>query len=65
MRWWFSESDYQVQIVLLAKLDRPRKRIILEKWVETIPPPRPGPITRAASIANISQLDCVQEITID
>ncbi|KAK0708072.1 hypothetical protein B0H67DRAFT_494844, partial [Lasiosphaeris hirsuta] len=65
MRWWFSESDHQVQIILLAKLDRPRKIIILEKWVETTPPPRPGPITRAASIANIPQRDCVQEVTID
>ncbi|KAK0730463.1 hypothetical protein B0H67DRAFT_561758, partial [Lasiosphaeris hirsuta] len=64
MRWWFSESNYQVKIVLLAKLDRPRRRIILEKWVETTPPPRPGPITRAASIANILRPDCVQEITI-
>ncbi|KAK0720777.1 hypothetical protein B0H67DRAFT_202641 [Lasiosphaeris hirsuta] len=31
MRWWFSESNYQVKIVLLAKLDRPGRRIILEK----------------------------------
>ncbi|KAK0704808.1 hypothetical protein B0H67DRAFT_592395, partial [Lasiosphaeris hirsuta] len=65
MRWWFSESNHQVQIVLLAKLDRPGRRIILEKWVEMTPPPRPGPITRAASITNILRPDCVQEITID
>ncbi|KAK0731526.1 hypothetical protein B0H67DRAFT_76887 [Lasiosphaeris hirsuta] len=65
MRWWISESDHQVQIVLLAKLDRPGRRVILEKWVETTPPPRPGPITRAARIASIPQPDCVQEITID
>ncbi|KAK3353788.1 hypothetical protein B0T25DRAFT_416709, partial [Lasiosphaeria hispida] len=32
MRWWFSASNHQVQIVLLAKLDRPGRRIILEKW---------------------------------
>ncbi|KAK3363375.1 hypothetical protein B0T25DRAFT_38811 [Lasiosphaeria hispida] len=62
MRWWFSASDHQVQIVLLAKLDRPGRRINLEKWVETTPPPRPGPTTRAASIR---RPDCVQEITID
>ncbi|KAK3364256.1 hypothetical protein B0T25DRAFT_493051 [Lasiosphaeria hispida] len=62
MRWWFSASDHQVQIVLLAKLDRPGRRIILEKWVETTPPPCPGPITRAAALR---QPNCVQNIVID
>ncbi len=65
MRWWFSASNHQVKIVLLAKLDRPGRRIILEKWVETTLPSRPGPITRAASIANRLQPDCAQNITID
>ncbi|KAK3341363.1 hypothetical protein B0T25DRAFT_339617 [Lasiosphaeria hispida] len=31
MGWWFSASEHQVQIVLLAELDRPGRRIILEK----------------------------------
>ncbi|KAK3362856.1 hypothetical protein B0T25DRAFT_20258 [Lasiosphaeria hispida] len=62
MRWWFSTSNHEVKIVLLAKLDRAGRRIILVKWVETTPPPRPGPTTRAASIRTPN---CVQEITID
>ncbi|KAK3343661.1 hypothetical protein B0T25DRAFT_303793 [Lasiosphaeria hispida] len=62
MRWWFSTSNHEVKIVLLAKLDRAGRRIILEKWVETTPPPRPAPTTRAASIRTPN---CDQEITID
>jgi len=58
MQWWFSTSDHQVKMVLLAKLDRAGCKIIL-KWVETTPPPREGPATRAAQKAN------AQEITID
>ena len=46
MRWWFSASDHQVKIVLLAKLEARRGEIILEKWQEV---PGPGPITRAAA----------------
>ncbi|KAK3359306.1 hypothetical protein B0T25DRAFT_93891 [Lasiosphaeria hispida] len=34
MRWWFSTSDHQVKIVLLAKYDDTRSVIILEKWEE-------------------------------
>ena len=34
MRWWFSASDHQVQIVLLAKFDRSRRALNLEKWEE-------------------------------
>lgn len=30
MRWWFSASDHQVKIVLLAKFDHTRPVIILE-----------------------------------
>ncbi|KAK3379029.1 hypothetical protein B0T24DRAFT_694387 [Lasiosphaeria ovina] len=64
MRWWFSASGHQVKIVLLAKLDRPGREIILEKWVETTPPPRPGPVTRAAARANTPYPVRAQEITI-
>lgn len=31
MAWWFSTSDHQVKIVLLAKFDRETHIIILEK----------------------------------
>ncbi|KAK3343591.1 hypothetical protein B0T25DRAFT_302125 [Lasiosphaeria hispida] len=33
MEWWFEASNYQVKMVLLAKLDRPGRRILLERWV--------------------------------
>jgi hypothetical protein len=42
MRWWFSTSDHQVQIVLLAKFERTRSAIILEKWEEGSSITRPG-----------------------
>lgn len=42
MRWWFSTSDHQVQIVLLAKFERTRCAIILEKWEEEPSITRPG-----------------------
>lgn len=42
MRWWFSTSDHQVQIVLLAKFERTRWAIILEKWEEESSITRPG-----------------------
>ncbi|KAK3940458.1 hypothetical protein QBC46DRAFT_125929 [Diplogelasinospora grovesii] len=53
MQWWFSASNHQVKIVLLVKLDQSRGEIILEKWQEVSapPPPRQGPITRAAAAA--------------
>ncbi|KAK0753528.1 hypothetical protein B0T18DRAFT_358091 [Schizothecium vesticola] len=67
MEWWFSPSDHQVKIVLLVKLDQHRRRIVLEKWVETAPlSPRSGPVTRAAArLARAARPDCVQQITID
>lgn len=34
MRWWFSASDHQVNIVLLTKFDHPNQRIIIERWEE-------------------------------
>ncbi|KAI1214727.1 uncharacterized protein F4807DRAFT_455177 [Annulohypoxylon truncatum] len=52
MRWWFSASDHQVNIVLLAKFDHSNQRIIIERWEEEIQI-RPGATTttRAASSA--------------
>ncbi|KAI0891995.1 hypothetical protein F4806DRAFT_481326 [Annulohypoxylon nitens] len=43
MRWWFSTSDHQVNVVLLAKFDHYNQRIIIERWEEET--------TRAASSA--------------
>ena len=48
MRWWFSASEHQVKIVLLAKLEGSRGEIILEKWQEVSAPPRLGATTTRA-----------------
>lgn len=48
MKWWFSTSDHQVKIVLLAKFDHGQNRIILEKWIEIQAPPRQGATTTRA-----------------
>ncbi|KAL7629199.1 hypothetical protein AAE478_000719 [Parahypoxylon ruwenzoriense] len=34
MKWWFSESNHDVKIVILAKFDYRQQEIILEKWEE-------------------------------
>jgi hypothetical protein len=68
MRWWFSASDHQVKIVLLAKFNN--NQIILEKWVEVYQPPRLGATTTRAvaqaAAQGVPQLvqDCSQIITI-
>ncbi|KAB5531294.1 hypothetical protein GE09DRAFT_381741 [Coniochaeta sp. 2T2.1] len=36
MRWWFSASEHQVKIVLLAKFDHLLQRIIIERWEEEL-----------------------------
>lgn len=41
MAWWFHASDHAVKIVILAKFDHARGRIILQKWEEDTPR-RPG-----------------------
>ncbi|KAK0701779.1 hypothetical protein B0T26DRAFT_530007 [Lasiosphaeria miniovina] len=56
MKWWFSASDNQVKIVLLAKFDRVQDHIILEKWIEAPAPSQPGASTLIP--------DCAQVITI-
>jgi len=45
MRWWFSASEHQVQIVVLAKFDYTRRAIVLEKWEEESWNTRPGATT--------------------
>ncbi|KAI1355419.1 hypothetical protein F5Y01DRAFT_175006 [Xylaria sp. FL0043] len=37
MRWWFSASDHDVKIILLAKFDHRSQRIIIERWEEEAP----------------------------
>jgi len=57
MRWWFSASNHDAKIVLLAKFDRARRRIIVERWEEDLPSPRPGATTtRGASVLGASGL---------
>ncbi|KAK4244440.1 hypothetical protein C7999DRAFT_43888 [Corynascus novoguineensis] len=34
MRWWFSASNHDVKIVILAKFDHRQHNIILERWEE-------------------------------
>jgi hypothetical protein len=51
MRWWFSASDHQVQIILLAKFDHARGDLTLEKWEEEPRSIRPGATTTRQSDA--------------
>jgi hypothetical protein len=49
MRWWFSASDHQVKIVIIAKLFASERRIIIEKYQEVQAAQRTGATsTRAA-----------------
>jgi len=34
MRWWFSASNHDVKIILLAKFDRRNQKLILQRWEE-------------------------------
>ncbi|KAI0871204.1 hypothetical protein GGS24DRAFT_71093 [Hypoxylon argillaceum] len=34
VRWWFSASDHEVNVVLLTKFDHTRREILIEKWEE-------------------------------
>ncbi|KAI0457006.1 hypothetical protein F5B21DRAFT_465191 [Xylaria acuta] len=51
MRWWFSASDHQVKIVLLAKFEHTRREILIEKWEEDLPF-RPGATATRQSVAS-------------
>ena len=63
MRWWFSASDHQVNIVLLTKFDRPNQRIIIERWEEELQT-RKGATTTRQSAANPVTPILQQSITI-
>lgn len=66
MKWWFSASDHQVKIVILAKIERSQGRIIVEKWIEVPAPPRQGATTtRAAAAAPAPMLQPVLDQVID
>lgn len=62
MRWWFGISNHDVKTVLIAKFDRLQDRIILQRWEEEGPPPRPG--ATATRRALTLQPALRQEITI-
>ncbi|KAK3899030.1 hypothetical protein C8A05DRAFT_46804 [Staphylotrichum tortipilum] len=57
IRWWFSASDHQVQLVLLAKFEPTRCAIILERWEEEPSATRPGAMTtrNAAALQPVLQ----------
>ncbi|ETS06974.1 hypothetical protein M419DRAFT_106356, partial [Trichoderma reesei RUT C-30] len=65
MRWWFSASDHQVKITLLAKFDHRLRQIIIERWEEEEAATRPGATTtRRAAMSGASQPVLKQSITI-
>ena len=69
MEWWFSASNHEVKIIVLAKFDRQRQKIFLDKYEEELqdqPAPRSGPVTRSAIARHGQVLVPVrqQEITI-
>ncbi|KAH8662427.1 hypothetical protein BX600DRAFT_437821 [Xylariales sp. PMI_506] len=57
MRWWFSASDHQVKIVLLAKFEHTHREIILEKWEEEPQTRQGATMTRqATAISSVALL---------
>ncbi len=75
MEWWFSASNHEVKIVVLAKLDRCRDRIILQGWEEEMSSAaRLGATTTRAStarsLANLEpklqqEIEITRDTTID
>ncbi|KAI1089235.1 hypothetical protein F5B19DRAFT_467976 [Rostrohypoxylon terebratum] len=63
MRWWFSASDHQVNIVVLAKFDRSDQRIIIDRWEEEAQI-RPGATTTRRPASNAVKPVLRQSITI-
>ncbi|KAI5863822.1 hypothetical protein GGS23DRAFT_515647 [Durotheca rogersii] len=63
MRWWFSASDHQVNIVILAKFDHRNQRIIIERWEEEIQT-RPGATTTRRAASGVVRPVLRQSITI-
>ncbi|EAQ87954.1 predicted protein [Chaetomium globosum CBS 148.51] len=50
MRWWFSASNHEVKVVVLAKFHFARAEVILERWEEE-DRDHQGPITRNRAAA--------------
>ena len=51
MRWWFSTSNHDVKIVILAKFNHGQNSILLEKWEEEERTSRQGAATTRWSAA--------------
>jgi len=64
MQWWLSESNHQVMMVIIAKLFPSQKEIVLEKYTEGHPNPRPGTTHTRAYFAVIHKPVCRQQIRI-
>ncbi|KAJ3557269.1 hypothetical protein NPX13_g9962 [Xylaria arbuscula] len=64
MRWWFSASNHQVNIVLLAKFDHPNQRIIIERWEEKLQTRKGATTTRQSAINPVFTPRLQQSITI-
>ncbi|KAL7897014.1 hypothetical protein HDV63DRAFT_379677 [Trichoderma sp. SZMC 28014] len=64
MRWWFSSSDHQVKIVLLAKFDHHLQQILIERWEEEVAIPPGATTTGRAATFGASQPVLQQSITI-
>ncbi|CAH0001149.1 unnamed protein product [Clonostachys byssicola] len=53
LKWWFSESNHKVKVVLLVKIHPPsRQEITIEMWRERLPERRSGPMTLRALADN-------------
>lgn len=65
MRWWFSTSNHDVKIVILAKFHHVQHSIILEKWEEEERAPRQGAATTRWSAATEPVLQQAITITYD
>jgi hypothetical protein len=64
MRWWFSISDHQVNIILLTKFDHLHQRILVERWEEEIQTRPSATTTRRVAASSAVQPVLRQSITI-
>jgi len=64
MKWWFSASNHEVKIAIVAKFDQRRHEIIVQTWEEGPPSLRPGAMTTPGASSVSLQLEKRQEIRI-
>ncbi|KAJ8127739.1 hypothetical protein O1611_g5898 [Lasiodiplodia mahajangana] len=64
MRWWFSASDHQVNIVLLTKFDHPNQKIIIERWEEELQTREGATTTHQSAASPVFTPTLQQTITI-